>query len=259
MKTPVQNSRGRLIYTGRVAQSTFKAWAQSTDARALLDHVGSELRLAFFGRLWAARRRVWRRLRQAMRSERLAGMLQREVDASLERLDPIVHAHDLPRVSVDLRRLVVVPRLFVNAEAYRGISAAVHSEPAFTTPPEAASLSEWLILTIIDAIDAAVVGRQPSVRRPVRAAGSWMIVGVNQQFEWRVPFQGPAWPGHYYVLELTTQPISRTVRKTVERAVADLERSLPSLPRNRRSDIIRQATLSLDELLSGDRRRAASF
>jgi hypothetical protein len=82
-----------------------------------------------------------------------------------------------------------------------------------------------------------------------------MIVGVNQQFEWRVPFEGPAWPGHYYALELTAQPITRAVRKAAEKAIAGLEQSLPSLPKNRRSDIIRQATLSLDHLFDRNRRQ----
>jgi hypothetical protein len=258
MKTPVQNSRGRLIYTGQIARSTFNAWAQSTDGHALLDQIGSELRFALLGRNAAARRRVWRQLRRAIGAAPLATVLQGEVDASLQRLDPIVYAHDLPRVTVDLRRLVVVPRLFVNAEAYRGISAGLRNEPLFTTP-EAVSLSEWFILTIIDAIQAAVVRERPSVLRPLQAAGSWTIVGVNQQYEWRVPFEGPPWPGHYYAMELTAEPITRAVRKAVEKSIGSLEQSLPSLPRNRRSEIIRQATLSLDHHFGRDRRRAASF
>ena len=259
MKTPVQNSRGRLIYTGQIARSTFNAWAQSNDGRALLEQIGSELRFTLFGRAAAARRRIWRQLRQAMRNARLASALQGEVDAGLARLDPIVYAQDLPRVSVDLRRVVVAPRLFVNAEAYRGISAALRSAPAFTTPPEAVALAEWLVIAIIAAMETAVLRERPSIARPLQATASWTIVGVNQQYEWRVPFEGPLWPGHYYALEQTAEPITRAVRKSVEKAIAGLEQSPPSLQRNRRSEIIRQATLSLDHLFGRDRRRAASF
>jgi hypothetical protein len=247
MKTPVQNSRGRLIYTGHIARSAFNVWAQSTDGLELLDKVASELRWAVFGRFGAARRRVWREVKQTLRGARLTGELQREVDAVLGRLDTIVHAHDLPRVSVDLRRLVIVPRLFVNAEAYRGISTALRNEPPFNAV-DTVPLSEWLVVTMVGAIESAVLRERPSVARPLQAAQTWMIVGVNQQFEWRVPFEGPAWPGHYYALELTAQPVTRGVRKAVEKSIGDLEQSLPSLPKNRRSDIIRQATLSLDHL-----------
>ena len=255
MKTPVQNSRGRLVYTGQIARSTFSAWAQSADGCALLDRVASELRWAPFGRIRAARGRIWRELQRTIRGAQLTGILQREVEASLERLDPIVHAHDLPRMSVDLRRLVVVPRLFVNAEAYRGISAALVSESGFTKAPETVPLHEWLTVTIIEAIESAVLRERPSIARPLQAARSWMIVGVNKKFEWRVPFEGPAWPGHYYALELTAQPITRAVRKAVDKAIVGSEQSLPSLPKNRRSDIIRQATLSLDQLFGRERAR----
>jgi len=252
MKTPVQNSRGRLIYTGHVARSAFNVWAASIDGLELLDKVGFELRWAPFGRIGAARRRVWRELRQTVRSPHLTVALQREVDAVLGRLDTIVHAHDLPRVNVDLRRLVVVPRLFVNAEAYRGISTVLRNEPMFSTA-ETVALSEWLIVTIVGAMESAVLRERPSVARPLQAAQTWMIVGVNQQFEWRVPFEGPAWPGHYYALELTAQPITRSVRKAAEKVIGGLEQSLPTLPKNRRSDIIRRATLSLDDLFDRNR------
>jgi hypothetical protein len=69
---------------------------------------------------------------------------------------------------------------------------------------------------------------------------------VNEQFEWRIPFDGPAWPGHYHVLEITRFPITRAVRQATCDAIARLEASLPSLSRVHRSEILRQAGLSLE-------------
>jgi hypothetical protein len=259
MKTPVQNSRGRMIFTGRFPRSSFNGWTESQDGRAILERIGNERRFALFGRTAAARRRVWRQLSRTVRTRNVISLVQREIDAGLERLDPIVYAHDLPRVGVDLRRLVVVPRLFVNGEAYRGLYTAVQAEPAFTSLEGGESLTEWFVITVVEAMDAAIASARPSPHSPLPATSSWIVVGVDERFEWRVPFQGPAWPGHYYVMELTAQPVTRAVRKAVDEAIAGFEKSLPSLPRARRTEIVRQAAMSLQQLLARDGRRVVSL
>src|SRR5262249_33075933 len=155
----------------------------------------------------------WRELAHAARSEMVAMSLQREIDSYLARLDTLVHARDLPRASVDLHRLIVVPRLFANAVVERRIDGSLERQPAFATRNGRERLREWFILTLIDGIEAAVIDARPSPKRPLPAGDGWIIVGVNDQFEWNVPFKGPAWPGHYYVLELTRDPIARASRK----------------------------------------------
>jgi hypothetical protein len=82
------------------------------------------------------------------------------------------------------------------------------------------------------------------------AGDGWITVGVNERFEWHIPFKGPARPGHYYVLELTRMPITRAVRTAASEAIARMEASLPSLSRAHRAEIVRHAGLSLDQLLA---------
>ena len=67
-------------------------------------------------------------------------------------------------------------------------------------------------------------------------------MGVNSDFVWRVPFNAPAWAGHHYVLELTREPITRAVRKTVAERIHGFEQSLTSLSRIERNDILRRAS-----------------
>src|SRR5262249_24907269 len=102
--------------------------------------------------------------------------------------------------------------------------------------------------SIISGIESAALAAKPTPKRPLTAGSDWVIVGVNDSFEWRIPLQGPAWPGHYYLLELTHTPITRAVRKEAATAIAQEEASLPGLSRVDRNEILRQAGLSLEKL-----------
>ena len=225
----------------------FTAWAESPAGRLVVERVQSNIGFSLFGRRRAAQRRIWRRLNEATRTGAVVAAMQREIDAYLTRLDPLVYAHDLPRASVNLRRLVVVPRSLVNSVAYRRILAALDGRLALVAADDHGSLLDWFVLLMIKDMEAAVVAAQPTPRRSLPAGSDWVAVGVNQRFEWGVPLEGPAWLGHYYVLEQTSTPITRAVWKGAEAAIANLEAALPSLSRVHRNGILRAAGLSLEQ------------
>jgi hypothetical protein len=52
------------------------------------------------------------------------------------------------------------------------------------------------------------------------------------------------------LLELTSRPITRTVRKAAADAITQMEISLPALSRSHRNQILTQAGLSLEQLLA---------
>jgi hypothetical protein len=246
MKTLVRYSFGRAKFTGRIPRVPFAAWAASPGGRLVVEGVQSNIRFSLFGRRRAAQRRIWRRLNEAARNKSVVDAMQREIDAYLTRLDPLVYAHDLPRASVDLRRLVVVPRSLVNSAAYRRIVAALDGHLAPVATDDHGSLLDWFVLLMISGMEAAVVAAQPSPRRSMPAGSDWVAVGVNERFEWGVPLEGPAWLGHYYVLELTSTPVTRAVWKGAEAAISNLEAALPSLSRVHRNGILRAAGLSIE-------------
>lgn len=258
MKAPLQNSRGRMTYSGRLDSASFNAWARSPAGIRVLEDVAAAIRFPLIGRMRGARRRLWRQLASAARSSSVIDAVQSETNEYIGRLDPIVFAHDLPRVSVDLRRLVVVPRVFANAESYRALYTTLRRDRAFDAVPGGEALHEWFVLTMVGSMERTAASARPSTRSPLLVSSDWTVVAVNEQFEWRVPFEGPPWPGHYYVLEITSSPMTRGVRSTVDGEIANLERTLPSLTRMRRSEILRQAGLSLEHLLAASRVRAAS-
>ena len=255
MKRPVRYSRRRLRYTARIDRASFIEWSECPAGRSVLEPVASQVRFALFGRMRSARRRIWRRLTEAARSEPIVAAVQREINTYLARLDTLAYAHDLPRTAVGLRRLVAVPRLFANAITERQMEAWLEPEAAFGTAIGGKPLREWFIRMVIDGVETAIVSAQPSPARPLPAGKEWVVVGVNDRFEWRVPFDGPAWPGHYYVLELTREPVTRAIRKAAAEAIARLDASVMSLPPVDRSEILRHAGRSLEQLLVEPRHR----
>lgn len=250
VKGPVQYSRGKVNYTGRLSRERFAKWADSPEGRSVLERVASGLRFALLGRRRAARQRVWRQLTAAARDQSVAAAVQHELDNCLARLDTLAHAQDLPRITIETYRLVAVPRLFVNAVGYRHLDSTLGAQPAFAAVEGGESPRGWFVLMVIEGIEAAVAAARPSPARPLRASDRWFAVGVNQQFEWRTPFQGPAWPGHYYVLERSGTTMKRAFRKAASDAIARLETSLPSLSLAQRTGILRQAGASLEQLNS---------
>lgn len=252
MTTTVRYSAGTLWYTGRLARASFVAWTDSPQGEAVLKQAAAAVRFSLFGRTRTARRRMWTQLAAASRSETVATSLQLEVDRFLAHLDTLAHARGLPCETIELYRLVVVPRLLLNAEVCRRVDRALARQAEFASIGGGLPLRDWFLLTLVDAAAAAVVGARPSVKRPLSAGDGWITVGVNQSFEWRVPFRGPAWPGHYYVLERTPSAMTRGFRKSVTDRIARLEASLPSLSRLGRDEILRQAGSSLTQLVAAD-------
>jgi hypothetical protein len=249
MKTPVRLARGRVQYTGRIARASYAAWAETVEGRKALARVASRIRFALFGRLRAARRRVWRQLVQAARAESVVVALQRHIDEFLH-LDTLACA-DLPRGIVDLRRLVVVPRLFVNRDAYERICATLHADSRFAQIEGGESLRCWFAMRTIEGVEAAIARAAPSPRRPLPAGTSWVVVGVNEQFDWHKLLDSPPWPGHYHVLELRpASPMTRKVRHATRDALAAIETSLLRMSRKHRYDAVALARVSLERLVN---------
>ena len=111
--------RGALHYSGRLPRPrSFDRWAE-TEGREVVTALASRRWFSLIGKRRAAKREIWRELRQLAESGALAGCIHTAVaeygngigNFALER-------SSLPRASVDLRRLFVVPRAQYNAWAF---------------------------------------------------------------------------------------------------------------------------------------------
>jgi hypothetical protein len=236
----VRYRRRRAWYSGAIARAPFAAWLATPEGRAMLDETSSHERFPWFAKRRAARR-LWRQLAAAARDPRIVTTVQHEVDRYLARLQAFAYADGLPRVSVGLHRIVAVPRVLINDAEYAAIASKLRSERTFTSFAGDV-LRDFIVRTLVDHLDGAIAGTRPSPTHALAIGKEWISVGVDAAFVWRLPLLNePPWNGHHYLVELTCDPITRSVRKAVVAAIARMEASLPSLSRVERIEMLRRA------------------
>jgi len=240
MAGSVRYARGRALYTGAIGRSAFVAWQSTPEGQATLDEAASRTRFGLFTRPRAARR-LWRQLSAAARDRDTNVIVQSELDAYLGRLRDFTSG-DLPRIVVSLHRLVVVPRLLINAATYGAISRRLRSARAFASLEGGEPMRDFFVNTIVDHLDRAIADTMPSPKRPLAVGRDWVSVGLDRAFVWRLPLLNePTWDGHHYVLDVTREPMTRRVRKMVAAALTQIEASLAMLSRLERNEVLRRA------------------
>ena len=117
MSTWVRYSRQRFVYTGRISRAPFSRWANTEEGRAAIDEVAARFasRCSAAG---AARRRLWRALTAAASDDTIIEMVRAEAQRYMKHLGDLAYADGLPRDTVMLRRLVAVPTVLLNGNAY---------------------------------------------------------------------------------------------------------------------------------------------
>jgi hypothetical protein len=185
---------------------------------------------------------LWRALATAARDASVAAIIQSEIDAYPGRLQDFAYAEGLPRASVELHRIVVVPRVLINAAATGAIARRLRSVHAFMALEGGDAVRDFFVRQLVHDLDAAITRATPSPKRPLAAGTDWISIGIEGGFVWRLPLLNePPWDGHHYLLELTRAPITRKLRKAVAETVQRLEASLPALTRVDRNEILRRA------------------
>jgi hypothetical protein len=243
MRPWVRYRGGRARYSGWISRAPFNAWTKTPEGKAAIAAAADRLRLKWLAHT-RAERRLWRQLASMARQRAVVVSIQSEADTYPARLQEFAYADGLPRVGIELHRLVVVPRVLVNGAAYGAIARRLHAVPAFATLEGGDALREFFLLTVVQDLDAAVSSARPSPKRPVAAGQDWVSVGLNHKFVWRVPLlKDPPWDGHHYVLELTRDPITRALRKAVAAAIEQIDSALPGLSRSERNEILKRAAM----------------
>lgn len=238
---------GRLRFRGRITKQPILEWIATREGADTIQAAARQSGFSLLGRIRSARRRICRDLWDAVTAAPVREAIAAECDRYLGAWTQLAYAPSLPRVTVALHRLVVVPRTMILARARPGVSARV--EACLETTGVAESFKPFFSRWLFHSMDDAIRRGGPSPQRPIHAHETWACVALDSDFIWIDPLaSGPAWRGHVMMFEMPVPRLQRRDRRELETAVEQLKQSLPHLARLQRDSIVRIATDQMTSL-----------
>ena len=231
---------GRLRFDGRVTKDPIREWLATAEGASAIAEAAGRTRFSLFGRTRAARRRMARALWETISAPEVRQIIAAECDEYVGAWTPLAYAPSLPRVSVEYRRVVVVPRVMIVWRVVSRVMARVTNAVQAAEVPESfrAFFSQWVVARM----DEAVRSAEPSPKRPLHAKESWACVALDSELLWVDMLDtGKAWLGHVVMFEMPSPRLSRRDRQTLEAAIGGLKDSLPGLSRVQRDKTVRLA------------------
>jgi hypothetical protein len=238
---------GRLRFGGRVTKDPVREWLATTDGSSAVAEAARRMRFSLFGRTRAARRQMSRVLWDAISAPAVREAIAAECKGYLDAWTPLAYAPSLPRVSVQYRRVVVVPRVMIVWTVVSKAVGRVASSVRGADVPDTfrTFFSHW----VLSRMDHAMGTAGPSPRRPLEAKESWACVAVDNEMLWVDVFGlGAEWKGHVVMFEMPAPLLSRRDRQAVEAAIARLSETLPGLSRQQRDKTVRLAMDAMESV-----------
>lgn len=233
-------SDGRVVHSGQISRDPFDAWTATAEGTAAIAAVASGMRFKLLGKTRAARKKIWRELLEALRSDEGRAALQASADAYTRSLISLAYAQALPRATVALHRLVLVPRALVAERARAAVAAHLDQRSVFAARRPAER--EFLYSTVMTQIDGAMRAAKPGLQKPLKGHEGWVVIGADTRFEWVDRYwSGDGWTGHWFLYELPRTSLSRADRKAIDAAIETMRTSVANLSRERRHALVKLA------------------
>jgi len=235
-------TQGQLEYRGRITREPFTKWTATGNGAEAVARAARGIRFSLMGRSRTARRRMWRALEDATRSEPLATAIRAEAARYMEVLADLSYADALPRAHIALHRLVLVPRAMIAGRAQSGMTARLDHAPGLSHLDE--DLRIFFLNQLAVEMDDALRQAAPSPRRPVQARDEWACVGIGTGTLWVDPvWTGPDGSGHIFMYEFPRAGLPRKERQAVEAGIRELTTASSSMSRTERFALVRSASL----------------
>jgi hypothetical protein len=233
-------ANGHLRYRGRITKQPFTDWLTSEDGTAAVQEAARQIRFALLGRVRAARRRMHRELWEAVAAPPVREAIADECGRYPAAWAELAYAPSLPRATISLHRLVVVPRTMILARTLPGVTRRLAACPGIANLPDPfkAFFARW----ILSEMDHAIRRAAPTPHRPFYSQESWACVALDGDFTWIDPmWSGPDWRGHVMMFEMPTTRLQRRDRRELEATIEQIKQSLPNLSREQRVGTVQMA------------------
>jgi hypothetical protein len=234
-----QVKRGRLAYRGHLTRLPLVHWLATLEGEAALERATKASGLRFFAAA-RTRRRIWKTLDRAGRSDQLRTALHNEADRFAQVLGHACYAPALPRTQVALHRMVIVPRALLAARARAGVRQRLWSLPCLADLDE--HVRAFLCEQVLVELDRTIERASPSISSPIEGADGWSCIGTDRPYVWIDPlWAGEEWSGHVFMFEFPRAALTSAQRKELNAAVKHLQTGLNALSRLQRDAIVRRA------------------
>lgn len=231
---------GQLRCRGRITKQPVTDWLVAEDGTAAVQAAARQIGFSLFGRVRAARCRMRRELWEVVATPPVREAIAAECERYPAAWAELAYAPSLPRTTIALHRLVVVPRTMILARTLSGVTRRLAACPGMATLPDPfkAFFARWILCEM----DRAIRRAAPSARRPVYSQESWACVAHDSNFTWIDPmWSGPEWLGHVMMFEMPATGLPRRDRRALEAAIEQVTQSLPTLSRERRAGTVQIA------------------
>ena len=231
---------GRLQYQGRITRAPFTKWTTTREGASVVARVAGGIRFSLFGRAGAARRRIWRALDGAVRTDSVSAAMTAEAQRymqALATLSSLGRAAARPHRSApagtpaagDGHRTraggaVQAPGRYARAACTRRGGAELLSRPGDCR--NGRRLAEG----------------GPSPKHPVQAHDEWACVGVSKGLVWVDPiWAGADGTGHVFMYEFPRPGMPRPKPRELTAAIGEMSAGVSSLSRLQRFALVRAA------------------
>ena len=231
---------GRLQYQGRITRAPFTKWTTTKEGASVVARVAGGIRFSLFGRAGAARRRIWRALDGAVRTDSVSAAMTAEAQRYMQALARLWYSDALPRVHIALHRLVLLPRAMVTAHVRVELCKRLSDTPGLRGLDE--EVRNFFLDQAIVEMNAALQKGGPSPKHPVQAHDEWACVGVSRGLVWVDPiWAGVDGTGHVFMYEFPRPGMPRPKPRELTVAIGEMSAGVASLSRLQRFALVRAA------------------
>jgi hypothetical protein len=224
--------RKTINYVGKVTQTDgLEEWIE-----VVLDENIKDIKFSVFGKKRIAKQKLVKQFSEITARDEVRAAIENEAINYITKIGDIAEyypANKLPK-SDGYPPVVIVPRLVLNAIAFKNANTNLLESHELSKVPNSALMKEKFILQLVIELDKVLVEEPISSRKSFSCDKGWKIISSSKEYDWHGAF-----PGHYYLYKPLTK-ISSKSETEIEKEKNNLDIWLGRLSDNIKTEMIGQ-------------------
>ncbi len=202
-------------YVGKVTQTDgLEEWIE-----IVLEENIQDLKFSVFGKKRIAKQNIVQQFSKMTARNELRAAIENEAKNYMTTIGDIAEfypANKLPK-SNGYPPVVIVPRLLLNAIAFKNVSENLLESHELLKVPNSALMKDKFIQQLVIELDKVLVEEPISIRKSFPCDKGWTIISSSKEYDWHGAF-----PGHYYLFKPLTK-VSSKLETEIEKEKNNLD------------------------------------